>query len=270
MNPSVSVIMPSLNVEDYIADAIHSLQSQDISNWELIVIDNGSTDHTIDVVRQFQDERIILIQESRKGISMARNAGIRVAKGEFLCFLDADDKLPPTSLSSRVNYLSQHPEYSFCDGVVTISDESYNYVLSTYQPHIEGEVHMEMALFQPKCFSGVTWMIRRSIMDNLLFPEDWQVMEDRIFFFQLSEKGKYGHIDQLVYEIRRRHNSSMSATTVMEKHYKRFMKEVQQKVLSAEQQKNEERTFHSIFLKTYLKELRLFKAAKHAIALLKS
>ncbi|MBL0316625.1 MAG: glycosyltransferase family 2 protein [Flavobacteriales bacterium] len=255
---------------DYIAEAIHSLQSQDISNWELIVIDNGSTDQTVEVVLAFQDERIILIHESRKGISMARNAGIRIAKGEYLCFLDADDKLPPSSLSSRINFLTQHPEYSFCDGVVTISDESYNYVLNTYQPHIEGEVHLEMALFQPKCFSGVTWMIRRSTMDTLMFPEDWLVMEDRIFFFQLSEKGKYGHIDQLVYEIRRRHDSSMSATTVMETHYKRFMKEVQQKVLSASQQKKEERIFHLIYLKTYLKELRLLKAARHALALLMS
>ncbi|MBX7051181.1 MAG: glycosyltransferase [Flavobacteriales bacterium] len=270
MNSKVSVIMPALNVEDYIGEAIDSMLLQEFENWELIIIDNGSVDQTVQIIRTFKDERIILIHESNKGISVARNAGLRIASGEFLCFLDADDRLPKNSLSTRVQFLQQNPTISFCDGLVTTSDESYTMILGHYKPSIQGDVHQEMALFQPKCFAGVTWMIRRSTLGSLTFSIDWQVMEDRIFFFQLSEKGHYGFVDHLIYEIRRRRNSSMSATALMEKHYLRFIREIQQQVLPKAVQQKEIRLFHSIFFKTYFKELRLISALRHFISLMKN
>jgi len=88
--PLVSVIIPAYNCADYIADSIKSALEQDYPNKEIIVIDDGSTDGTVDALSSFDGE-ITLIQQQNAGSAVARNAGIKAAKGEFIAFLDSDD-----------------------------------------------------------------------------------------------------------------------------------------------------------------------------------
>ena len=94
MKPIISIIVPAFNVEDYIAEAIRSAQSQTIENLEIIVIDDSSTDQTRSIVESFvSDERVKLIQNSAAngGTSGARNAGLQIARGKYIGFLDGDD-----------------------------------------------------------------------------------------------------------------------------------------------------------------------------------
>lgn len=101
----VSIIMPCLNSEETIAEAIESVLSQDYSCLELIVIDDGSSDSSLEIIEKFQqvDGRIILIKNSNcRGVAEARNVGINLAKGKYICFLDSDDFLLPGSIGLRV------------------------------------------------------------------------------------------------------------------------------------------------------------------------
>jgi len=92
MNPLVSVIIPAYNAENYIEKAIQSVLEQTYPNFEVIVIDDNSTDRTVDVVREFRDERIkLLVNEQNMGPSYSRNRGIIEAKGEWIALLDSDD-----------------------------------------------------------------------------------------------------------------------------------------------------------------------------------
>ena len=95
----VSVMMPAYNAENYIEAAVKSVLAQSYDHWELIVVDDGSTDGTASVVAEFDDPRIKLFKQSNGGESAARNTAIRQMQGEFVAFLDADDMYLPDHLA---------------------------------------------------------------------------------------------------------------------------------------------------------------------------
>lgn len=107
--PLVSVIMPAYNTARYIREAIDSVLDQDYGNKELIVIDDGSTDGTLDILRSYGD-RLQLITQQNQGSAVARNAGLAAARGDYIAFLDSDDAWLPGKLSLQVRYLQDHPD----------------------------------------------------------------------------------------------------------------------------------------------------------------
>ncbi|HEX8833653.1 MAG TPA: glycosyltransferase [Abditibacteriaceae bacterium] len=119
MNSSrVSVIIPAYNYAAYIGQTLESLQTQTFAGWQCVVVDDGSTDDTPEIVRShaMQDARFTLIPLQNGGPSAARNAGIRESTGEYLQFLDADDLLEPRKFEHQVAYLDEHPEVDFVYG----------------------------------------------------------------------------------------------------------------------------------------------------------
>ena len=97
--PEISIVIPAYNAGPYLIDSITSVINQSFTLWELIVVDDGSTDNTAEIVNPFlTDERITLIRQTNKGVSAARNAGIKAARGRFITFLDADDYYYPNNL----------------------------------------------------------------------------------------------------------------------------------------------------------------------------
>ncbi len=120
-DPLVSIIIPAYNVAAYIRESIDSVLAQTISDWELIVVNDGSMDDTTAIVRNYNDLRIMLIEQDNAGVSAARNAGIAKAKGEFVAVLDADDGWMPTNLEEKLNVLIGdvnwvYADIQLCDG----------------------------------------------------------------------------------------------------------------------------------------------------------
>jgi|JI10StandDraft_1071094.scaffolds.fasta_scaffold77413_3 glycosyltransferase involved in cell wall biosynthesis len=264
----VSIVMPAYNVESYIAAAIDSVLNQSWKNWELIIIENASTDKTLDVIRRYSDSRIIVLVSKTKGISSARNVGLEKASGEFVCFLDADDELPPDSIQARASILERNLEISFVDGIVRTFDKDMKKLLREWHPNFIGNPYLEMSLLNPRCFSAVTWLIRKESIGNLRFDITWSHLEDRIFFHQLSKSGNYLSIPVCIYNIRRRPKSLMTQNQPFEKSYKRFIEYIADlRLLSQEETVNEKKYFHKVFFRTYVKNLHLFRAIKHWIAL---
>jgi glycosyltransferase involved in cell wall biosynthesis len=100
--PEISIVMPAYNAAKYITESITSVLNQTFTGWELIVVNDGATDNTAEIVNSFlSDSRILLINQSNKGVSAARNAGISAAKGRFITFLDADDAYLPENLEVK-------------------------------------------------------------------------------------------------------------------------------------------------------------------------
>lgn len=109
----VSVIMPAYNTENYITKSIQSVINQTYKNWELIIVDDFSSDKTVDVVRSFDEDRITVIQlEANSGAAKARNIGIQRANGEFLAFLDSDDLWTEEKLEKQISFMKEN-DYSF-------------------------------------------------------------------------------------------------------------------------------------------------------------
>lgn len=108
--PLVSAIMPAFNAAEYLSESIEGVLNQSYSNWELIIVDDGSTDRTKEIVKGHKDPRIKYIAQKNRGRGAARNRALRVAKGRYIAITDADDISMPSRFSRQVEYLEQHHE----------------------------------------------------------------------------------------------------------------------------------------------------------------
>ena len=108
--PEISVIVPSYNYADYVSACIQSVLDQTYTDFEVIVVDDGSKDNTAEVVNRFTDPRVRYIYQENKGLPGARNTGIRASRGKLLAFLDSDDKYHPRKLEIQTAFLQQNPD----------------------------------------------------------------------------------------------------------------------------------------------------------------
>lgn len=105
----VSVIMPSWNTSNFIAESIQSVIDQTYENWELIIVDDCSTDNPDEVVAKFKDKRIRYFKnEKNSGAALSRNRALREARGEWIAFLDSDDLWSPDKLEHQINFMNKH------------------------------------------------------------------------------------------------------------------------------------------------------------------
>ena len=122
--PLVSVVMPVHNGEKFIDEAIHSVLGQTYDNWELIVVDDASSDSTLEILGHFSSSRIrVIALEQNGGAAKARNRGIAAARGQFICFLDADDLWQPSKLKKQLEF-AKETEAAFMFGSYVFADAS--------------------------------------------------------------------------------------------------------------------------------------------------
>ena len=109
----VSIIMPLYNCEQYVAKSIESVLTQTYKDWELLIVDDCSTDRSVEVIKSFNDERIkLLSNEHNSGAALSRNYALREAKGKWIAFLDSDDIWLPTKLEEQLQFMKEN-KYSF-------------------------------------------------------------------------------------------------------------------------------------------------------------
>jgi len=121
--PTVSVIIPSYNHEQYVAETLRSLEAQSFQDFEIIVVDDGSTDRTVEVIKD-TFSRAQLHTQPNRGVVAARNRGVSLSQGKYLCFVDSDDVLMPQCLQRQVAVLEADPQVvlTFADAVIIDAD----------------------------------------------------------------------------------------------------------------------------------------------------
>jgi len=124
-NPSISVIIPVFNGENFIAHALKSVLEQSFQDIEVVVVDDGSTDSTPTVVRQFP-EKVRYIRQERQGVSASRNKGISISRGKYIAFLDADDVWLPHKLERQIAYFKNNPALGGVGCGFFATDENLN------------------------------------------------------------------------------------------------------------------------------------------------
>ncbi|MBC9073648.1 glycosyltransferase [Thauera sp. CAU 1555] len=107
--PLVSVVIPAYNAEAFVLDAIRSVQAQGYAPLDIVLVDDGSRDRTVELVRAAAPE-VRIVSQPNAGVAAARNTGLREARGDYICFLDADDGWFPGKLAAQVDYLQRHPD----------------------------------------------------------------------------------------------------------------------------------------------------------------
>lgn len=166
----VSVIMPAYQAEKYIDQAIQSIVNQSFTDWELIIVDNGSRDRTADLVacRAANEPRIRLIAHHEPiHPSQSRNRAATVARGEFLAFLDADDIAYPQRLQKQVDYLEQYPQTGLVAHWLDIIDENGLPHPEQWVWRKEKDAHLPIFLLFDNAFALSSVMMRRSVWEQL-------------------------------------------------------------------------------------------------------
>lgn len=216
----ISIIMAAYNAGKYINTAIESVINQSINEWELLIINDGSTDETESKILNYNDSRIKYFSQSNRGVSTARNIGLSNMSGNYFCFLDADDYMPTQSLELRYQKFLQNPDIEFIDGNVNIYYNELKKKSKTWEPSFQGFPFNELLKISNTCFFGLTWMIRRNKNQIYQFNEKISHGEDLLFFIELaSSGGKYDFVDDVILHYRKGHSSAMKNLRGLENGY---------------------------------------------------
>ena len=227
--PIISIIIPVYNVAAYLPTCIESVQNQSFKEIEILLVNDGSTDDSPQICDQYAlgDSRIRVIHQKNRGVSCARNAGIDVAQGHYITFVDSDDWVAPDYLRLLYEALQNTPEasISFCeyynvkDGVETINapfNESRIYKAN----EAIGE------LYQDQKIKNYIWgkLYRKVLFENIRFPEDRSICEDMaILYLLFYAAGTIIHIPAPAYYYLTRSDSSLNSRYDVEKSYQYFL-----------------------------------------------
>lgn len=206
----VSVIMPAYNAEKTISESVESVIFQTYKDWELIVIDDGSTDNTVAVLSQFakSDSRIHFYQNKKNcGVSYTRNRAVELAKGEWIAFIDSDDLWDKEKLEKQISLLNEHPDMAIAYTASCFIDENgkpYEYMM----PAIEKLTYKTLLIKNIMSCSSV--LIRSSIMNDIRMPSDNMCEDYYTWLMVLREYGVAYGINEplLIYRLSRNSRSS--------------------------------------------------------------
>lgn len=260
--PLVSIITPVYNAAPYIAEAIDSVMAQEYTHWELIIINDGSTDDTARVVGQYGDKRIQYNEQPNKGVSAARNLGLQRMSGDLFIFLDADDVLPPESISSRVACFDD-AGVMFVDGSVQRCDASLTHILKTKHHSFHGNPFEALVHLDERCFFGPSWMVRRVEEGQYFFDEGQTHSEDLLFYMRLAKQGgTYVAVEQPVLKYRQHEGSAMSNIEGLERGYLHVLQTLEQWSIRKDLISGFRKKACSITIKCYMSQFKMLKALK--------
>jgi len=186
----VSVIIPTYNRSNLIKHAVESILQQSFTDFEVIVIDDGSTDNTRSVIAQIDDDRIKYFYKENGGAASARNWGIDRAEGEYIAFLDSDDLWPNEYLAVMTSRLDSAPDYGIAYSALT-KVRTDGTVARGYRSKYCKSGWIEKFLFRRGFVTCQCSVIRRQILDGFYFDESLENYEDTDFFLRLSLQTKF-------------------------------------------------------------------------------
>lgn len=226
--PLVSIIMPAYNAERYIEEAVHSVIQQTWQNWELIIVNDGSTDGTQVYLDTLVDSRIRVIKQKNKGVSAARNVALDIVQGKFITFLDADDTLTANSIMDRANYLVTHSNVDIVLGRRLVKDKNMSKLIRIDQPEYTGYLKYKILSFDGSAFLGPYLFFRHDLLGNVRFNEFMTHAEDWLFYITLAFKRNayISSIDSNICSYRRGHLSAMADLEKLQNGYSSLIKEL--------------------------------------------
>ncbi len=210
--PKVTVLMPVYNAEKYLREAIDSVLNQTYTDFELLIINDGSTDHSPDIIETYTDNRIRLVEnETNLRLIATLNKGIELSKGELIARMDADDVCLPRRLEKQVAFMESHPEVGLCGTFMrTIGlEEDYNIGYATTHDEIK------FKLFFDTHFPHPATMLRRSVMmeHNLRFEKAFIHTEDFELWNRMAEVCRLAIIPEILV-LKRHHPEQISSVYI--------------------------------------------------------
>lgn len=222
--------MPVYNAEKHIAQAIASVVEQSYPHWELLIVNDGSTDATEEIIHSFKDERIHSFSQDNKGVSAARNLALSHMKGTYFCCLDADDAFPPKALEHQVQFMNEHPEVTILGGKVSVQNPDLTQEIRSFTPTFKGNPLKAYVRLYQHCFFSVTGFIRRDLHQLYVFDTSMTHAEDLFFFISIAKNKTvlFDTISAPTYIYRQSEGSAMSNLDGLNNGYVSLYKNVKQ------------------------------------------
>lgn len=205
--PLVSVVMAAKNYARFLPEAVESVVAQTFADWELIIIDDGSTDRTPAAVRPFlADSRVRYFRSDRLGQPRAKNLGIGLSRGEFVAFLDADDAWDHTKLDKQLAVFREQPEVGVVFCRRSLMDESGQSLAASRQVPPRGRVLAELFVQNFVCFSSA--VVRRSVFAHVgSFDPQWDLAIDYDLWLRVAKHHGFDFVDEELVRYRTGHGN---------------------------------------------------------------
>jgi L-malate glycosyltransferase len=204
-NPKVSVLMSVYNGEKYLAEAIHSILQQTFTDFEFLIVNDGSSDNSVSIIESFKDSRIRLIHnEKNLGLIDSLNKGVLLAKGEYIARMDADDISIPSRLEKQVNFLDTNLEVSAVAAHVRFMNEDgeeTGYWDTEINTNTWPEIYETLA--KDDCIAHPTVLIRKSVLAKYLYRRSQKNIEDWDLWLRIAADGlRIGKINEVLLKYR--------------------------------------------------------------------
>lgn len=213
MEVPVTVLMPAYNVEKYIKEAIDSVLCQTYRDFEFLIIDDGSIDHTANIVQSYSDTRIKLIQQKNAGVSAALNAGLKIARGKYIARFDADDVCYPTRIEQQIEFMEANPDYVLVGSNADYMSEDGDFLFTQFCPgYLDEEIRDKIERYCPFIHSAVFY--KKKVVEEI---GGYEVLaytfEDYFLWKKLIQCGKVRNLNTALIKVR----FNPSSVTVDEK-----------------------------------------------------
>jgi glycosyltransferase involved in cell wall biosynthesis len=196
-NPKISVVMPIYNRREFLEEAIQSILNQSYVDFEFIIINDGSTDNSKSVVSQFEDNRIVYVENQKNiGVSASANKGIRLAKGEYIARMDSDDISLPDRLEAQLKFLEKNKEIALCGSWIRTFGEGKTCIMRVPKDHDIIKCYM--------LFSNVIWqptiMVRKNILldNNFYYNPEYVNGEDYDLWARILKRYKVANLEKVL------------------------------------------------------------------------
>ncbi len=217
LKPLISVLMPVYNAEKYIHDAVDSILQQTLTDFEFIIINDGSTDGSLKILETYakQDKRIELISRENKGLVATLNEGIALANAPIIARMDADDISLPTRFGEQVSYLDNNLGVVCVGGSAIIIDEAGRELTKLQTPEDNSKIQAELLKGHASLFHAAV-MFRKKVTQQVgLYRNELYPAEDLDLWLRLGEQGELANLNKTVIKYRF-HSNSISGRMVRE------------------------------------------------------
>jgi len=223
--PKVSVIMTTYNGEKYVAKAIQSILNQTLKDFELVVVDDGSTDNTVSIIKKLrdQDPRIQFFQnEKNQGISFSTNRAIEKSVAPYIAPLDQDDIAEPNRLQIEFDFMEKHPDFGFVGGWTSLIDEYDRSLRVTYKSTLTPLMIPGTLLFV-NCFDNGSTMIRKEALPNGEVYRNMSPAQDYDLWLRIDTKWKMWNMPYVFLNYRIHPNNTSTVQRIKRKEVVRTM-----------------------------------------------
>jgi len=196
-DPLVSIVMPVYNTQKYVGEAIESILNQTYKNFEFIIINDGSTDKSWEIIQKYakKDKRVKALRSKKNlGIAKARNKGLKISRGKYYAPMDSDDISKPERIEKEVRFLETNPEYALVGSDIGVIDKSSKIIGKRVYPKSYSQIIKSITAFNP--FAQSSLMIKKEAM--LLYCEDYSGCEDYHVWLKILSKNKGANIPKIL------------------------------------------------------------------------